>query len=237
MKIKRIIILLSILAIVIVIGCFAFMYFTAAAVKEAFYGPISKDSVKRLGLLPEHIELGIDPRAGYTVHFQDYSLKISGYNDVVIDEVFNNEYHIGSDKTISFRNMDDLRSDSLFDYPYISSYIEKATGRKIDTAYDFLDASFKCTPNDFSLLDAEKNKGVSLLLETKRDNMGYGCYQFNNGVVKGYISMILPQIFAISVLFSNCDEPDSCYEILFVRFSTDEVKEMLGTITFDGTNQ
>lgn len=229
MRKKRLIILLSILVVVAIIGCFTFLYRAAAAEKDAFYKEYvtSNEVVERLSRLPEQIELESGSKPGYTVHFQDYSLTLPGYDDADIKNMNNSDYGstyiIDNEKClILMKCYGAILSSSIL------PQIEKAAGRKIDNVYEYWKASFYCTPDDFSMFDAEKNEGVYTLLVDKI----YGCdlYQFDNGVIKGFIGS------PAYVMFSNCDVPDSRYQFIFSDFSMEEVKEMLSTITFDGGN-
>jgi hypothetical protein len=237
LKKKRLIILLSILAAVLVVGCFAFLCYAAAAVKDSLINYyISDENIEQLSRMPEHIELGSDPEPGYTIHYQDYFLTLTGYDKAVINndltDNFRTIYIIDDDKAVLFQDMGSFKNDYIFNGPTTSSLIEKAAGKKINSEYDYLEATFFCTPEDYSLFDEDKNKGVCSLLIDKSSRIGDNCYQFDNGTVRGFINIITPK--NAYVLFSNCDAPDSLYQIIFSNFSTDEVKEMLGTITFDG---
>lgn len=242
MKKKRLIILLSILVVVAVIGCFTFLYRAAAAEKDTFYKKYitSNEVVERLNRLPELIELESDSKPGYTIHFQDYSLTLPGYDNVIIDKDLNDDfilsYHIGDDMIVSFEDMSKFKSNDLFNFPALSYRINKAAGRAISNEYDFWEFSFYCTPDDFTLLDKDKNRGVSMLLERKHGDMFDNCYQFDNGTIKGFVRIMTSGGTLESVIFSNCEVPDSFYQIRLCNFSIEEVKEMLGTITFDGSN-
>jgi hypothetical protein len=193
-----------------------------------------------LSRIPEHIELKSYPRPGYTVHYQDYYLTLIGYDKVVINNDINDNsktlYRINNDKFILFQNMAPFKNDFIYNDPTLSSSIEKAAGKKINSEYGFLEASFYCTPEAFSLFDKDKNKGVSVLLLDKSSDICDSCYQFDNGTVRGFINInnISPEVEY--VLFSNCSDPASLYQIFFNNFSIEEVKEMLSTITFDGSN-
>ncbi len=157
-------------------------------------------------------------------------------------------YSVNKEKMIYFKEwVTMLIGSNIFrDDPELLAEIEKVTGRDIDTFYDYWEASFFCTPDDYTMFDAEKNKIVSMLLEYKNKNMGDTCYRFDNEIIKGFICARIPagdpDDSFINVFFSNCDVPDttdipnSFYIITFTSFSIDEVKEMLGTIEFDGSN-
>jgi hypothetical protein len=231
----KIIILITALVIITAMCWLGYMLFPSAELKENFYEFVGKNSENRLSLLPERIELGTNLKPGYKVHFLDYSLTISGYKDVTIkNNDYTSFYFIGTDKFISFTDTDYLKDVLIINDPTLSSFIEKAVGKKIDNQYDFLEASFYCTPEDFSMFDVNKNKGVVVLLVAKEINTCDICYQFDNGVVKGFVCIMPPH--GILVYFSNCKDPYSYYQLIYVGFSMEEVKEMLGTITFDGSD-
>lgn len=237
MKKKKLIILISVLAVVIAaFGYFAFMHYTATTVKNKFYRYFIADNedIERLSRLPQQIEIQNDSKPGYTVHFQDFSLTLSGYDKVVIDDNFDDDsislYHIDDDKFIMFRDTAPAKNDFIFNDATLSSCIEKTAGKKINSEYGYMEASFYSTPEDFSLFDASKNKGVVLLLGTKESNTDDTCYQFDNGTVRGFIIITTPQ--NIMVLFFNCNIPGSYYVAFFTKLSIEEVKEILSTITF-----
>lgn len=238
---RRMIIFSMISIIVVIMGYYSYSFFASLAIKEDFYRFTKNsqdiDAVDSLNRLPQQMELVSNNKPGYTVHFQDFSITLSENNDVTIDKDLNNShitaYHIGSNKYLSFQDMSKLRSTDVFDNPVLLSQIEKAAGKQIRSEYELAKASFFCTPKDFSFLDLNKNKGVNYLLHKKlATSLRYDCYQFNNGVIKGFLFVWLTGDI-ITVSFTNCAASDTYHEANLRGFSRAETEEILSTITFD----
>lgn len=208
-----------------------YLHYASAEVKETLFEYVGKNS-NHLSMLPERIKLESGASPGYEVYYSDYSFTISGYEDVTIkNSDYTSFYFIGINKFLSCTDTDYLKDVFITSDPRLTSLIEKAVGKKINGQCDFLEASFYCTPEDLSLFDVNKNKVVVALLIAKEINACDNCYQFDNGVIKGFIC--ITDLRGI-VYFSNCKVTGSYYQIIFAGFSTDEIKEMVGTITFDG---
>lgn len=235
MKIKSVILIIA-LAIIAAMCWLGYLHYASAEVKETLYEYVGKNS-NHLSLLPERIELESGARPGYEVHYSDYSFTISGYEPVTIK---NNDhasyYFIGMNKFLLCTDTDYLKDAFITSEPRLVSLIEKAVGKKIDGQCDFLEASFYCTTEDFSMFDVNKNKVVVALLAAKEINGCDNCYQFDNGVIKGFICVTDTDPYRIIAYFSDCKVLGSYYQLIFVGFSTEEVKEMLGTLTFDGSD-
>lgn len=237
---KKYVILLPALAVgLAVAGCFAHILFVASTEKTYFYQyeiqMSEQDAAQYLNAMPIPLELGSNTNSGTTARFHNFSVTVPSQYFITVDESLNTDYitayKVGDNQRLSFEDMSWMSKTDASQYPQVQA----AMGRPVQNEYDYWEAALQCTPNEFTALDIEKNLVVGNLLLRKSAHV----YGFNNGKVKGFLGLFMPAGKTASpsglmfAMLTDCAAPNSFYKITFINFSMEEIKDMLGSITFD----
>lgn len=180
------------------------------------------------------------PEEGLVLQGYGYSVVVSVY-DKVEQKIENNEYFsdysLSDTKAIVLHNKVDnvFQADISAD---VREQFETAVGKPITSEYEFHEAIYSISVEDFSLFDDDKNQAVALRLAAKSGSLGQSivsisCYK--NDLVKG---LTIRSDRATKVEFCSVNDPNTVYAIVILGdFTQEEVDAIIGSIAFDKTEE